>query len=460
MAANLIDTVKGLITPEMVDKAAVSTGESPTNASKALHGAVPTIFAALAHRSSTPEGASAVMGLIQPGAPSGIAGKLGGLLGGPKPSEGGQGLVGAIFGDRAEGAGEALASGSGVKSSSVTKILGLAAPLVVGVLGKEVVSRGMNAGGLSQLLSSQKTAVLGEAQAPPGLSEASGARPASEIDVRPTSELSAKPVTETGAPPTKAARLRGMEERAATRFRDVEQRTATRFRDVEQRAAVTAKRSPWKVIVPALAVLGLAIWGITAATRSFAPRVGVTAMQPSAPATPTLRAPEVPAARAIEAPAAPALPAPAAPAAGIALTDGKALDVAAGSPEADFAHALADPSVALPHSFGFDDLSFSAGSAEVGADAGRTMDAVAATLSAYPSARVRVEGHSGNVGSPTANRALSASRARAVKEMLVARGVASDRIDTTQGGRVKIAPGRAETGAKANRRAEIVILNR
>jgi outer membrane protein OmpA-like peptidoglycan-associated protein len=73
---------------------------------------------------------------------------------------------------------------------------------------------------------------------------------------------------------------------------------------------------------------------------------------------------------------------------------------------------------------------------------------------------VRVEGHSGNVGTPTANRALAASRARAVKEMLVARGVASDRIDTTRGGRVRMAPGRAEAGAKANRRAEIVILNR
>jgi outer membrane protein OmpA-like peptidoglycan-associated protein len=460
MAANLIDTVKGLITPEIVDKAAASTGESPANASRALHGAVPTIFAALTNRCSTAEGASAVMGMIHTGAPPGIIEKLGGFLGGPKPSEGGQGLVGAIFGDRAESAGEALASSSGVKSSSVPKILELAAPLVAGVLGKEVVSRGVSAGGLSQLLSSQKTAVGEAPHAAPGLSESSGTRPTSEIEVRPTSELGAKPVSSTTARATTASRFRDIEERAVSRFRDVEQRAATRFRDVDQRAAVTAKRSPRKLIVPALAVLGMVIVGIIASTRSHAPREGVTAMQPSAPAMPTLRAPEVPAAPTLQAPAAPATPAPGGPSAGITLPDGKTLDVAAGSPEADFAHALGDPSVALPHSFRFDDLNFSSGSAAVGADADRTMDAVAAALSAYPSARVRVEGHSGKVGGPAANRALSASRARAVKEMLVARGVASDRIDTTRGGRMRMAPGKAEAGAKANRRAEIVILNR
>jgi hypothetical protein len=331
MAANLIDTVKGLITPDVVDKAAASTGESPANASKALHGAVPTIFAALAHRSSTPEGASAVMGMIQTGAPSGIIDKLGGFLGRPRPSTGGQGLVGAIFGDRAESAGEALASSSGVKSSSIPKILELAAPLVAGVLGKEVVSRGMNAGGLSQLLSSHKAAALGEApHAPPGLSESSGTRPASEIEARPTSELEAKPVSQTTAPATTGSRFRDMEERAVSRFRHVERQAATRFRDVEQRAAVTAKHSPRKLIVPALAVLGMVIVGIIASTRSHAPREGVTAMQPSAPATPSLRAPEVPALPAIQAPAAPAAPAPGAAPLGITLPDGKTLETTRG----------------------------------------------------------------------------------------------------------------------------------
>jgi outer membrane protein OmpA-like peptidoglycan-associated protein len=175
----------------------------------------------------------------------------------------------------------------------------------------------------------------------------------------------------------------------------------------------------------------------------------VTAVQPAAPSAPT-----------VQAPPAPAPPAPvAAPPAGVVLPNGGTLDVAPDSPEAAFAHDLADSSVVLPRSFQFDDLSFSSRSAALGADADKTMDAVAATLNAYPSARVRIEGHSGNVGSPAANRALAAARARAVKDMLVARGVAPNRIDTPTG-RGMVPPGRAEAGPRTNRRAEIVLLNR
>jgi outer membrane protein OmpA-like peptidoglycan-associated protein len=370
MAANLIDTAKGLIAPEMVDKAAAATGESPANASKALHGAVSSIFAAVANRSSTPEGASAVMAMVE------------------QPDR--AGLTNAIFGERAESSSEALASSSGIKSSSASKLLDLAAPLVLGVLGKEVASRGMNASGLSQLLSSHRPTVPGEGAAPPG------------------------------------------------------------------------ERSPWKLIVPAAAVLGLIIVGIVASTHSHAPLRGVTNVQPPAPATPTMHAPEVGPAPLGPTAEAPSAPPPAAPrpraSAWITLPNGRTLDVGTGTPQARLTWALADNSVPLPRTFRFDDLSFASGSTELSADADKTLDDVAAALDAYPSARVRIEGHSGKVGSPAVNRALAASRARAVKEKLVARGIAPGRIDTNRGGQAMV--GRAEAGTRVNRRAEIILLRR
>jgi outer membrane protein OmpA-like peptidoglycan-associated protein len=301
----------------------------------------------------------------------------------------------------------------------------------------------MNARGLSQLLSSHRTAVPGEANAPQA---------------------------------TTPSRWRGIEERATTRFHDVEQKSATSFRDVEQLASETAKRSPLKLIVPAAAVIGMIIAGIAASTRSQAPPgfastgrhappsgVGVTEAQPPAPATPPMPAPEMgpaPGGPTAQPPvAAPAPPAPLPPAAaGIMLPDGKTLDVGAGSPEARLVHALGDDSVRLPRTFHFDDLSFASGSTELSPDADRTLTNVAVVLNAYPSARVRIEGHSGNVGGHTANRALAASRAREVKDALVARGVAANRIDTTRGGRARVA--RAESGSRANRRAEIMLLRR
>jgi outer membrane protein OmpA-like peptidoglycan-associated protein len=416
MAANLIDMAKGLIAPELVDKAAAATGEPPAAASKALHGAVSSVFAAVANRSSTPEGASAVMAMVQQHAPSN-----------------------AIFGERAESASEALASSSGIKSSSASKILELAAPLVLGVLGKEVASRGMNASGLSQLLSSHRTAPP-EPTAPAPTESRPGAASA-----------------------TAPSGWRGIEERATSRLHGLEQQAATRFRDVEQRAAaVSGERSPWKLIVPAAAVLGMVIVGIVASTHHRAPAVGVTNVQPPAPATPTMLAPETgaaPGGPTAQAPSAPAPPATRPPAsAWITLPNGRTLDVGTGTPEARLTWALTEKSVPLPRTFRFDELSFAPGSTELSSDADKTLDDLAAVLNAYPSARVRIEGHSGKVGSPAVTRALSASRARAIKERLVARGIAPDRIDTTRGGQARA--GRAESGSSAHRRAEIVLLRR
>jgi outer membrane protein OmpA-like peptidoglycan-associated protein len=119
---------------------------------------------------------------------------------------------------------------------------------------------------------------------------------------------------------------------------------------------------------------------------------------------------------------------------------------------------LGDDSVRLPRTFHFDDLSFASGSTELGPDADRTLTNVALVLEAYPSARVRIEGHSGDVGGHTANRALAASRAREVRDALVAWGVAANRIDTTRGGQAR--GGEAESGSRVNRRAEIVLVRR
>ena len=65
--ANVIDRAEGIVTPEIVDKIAASTGESPENTRKALRGALPTILAGFAHSASTPDGASSLLGTLRDG---------------------------------------------------------------------------------------------------------------------------------------------------------------------------------------------------------------------------------------------------------------------------------------------------------------------------------------------------------------------------------------------------------
>lgn len=76
-----------------------------------------------------------------------------------------------------------------------------------------------------------------------------------------------------------------------------------------------------------------------------------------------------------------------------------------------------------------------------------------------PNIRIRLVGHTDNVGSDQFNLKLSQGRAESVKEALVKRGVAPERIETLgMGKRQPIATNDTEEGRAQNRRVELVIL--
>lgn len=86
-------------------------------------------------------------------------------------------------------------------------------------------------------------------------------------------------------------------------------------------------------------------------------------------------------------------------------------------------------------------------------------DAVAAHLSANPSHAVKVEGHCDERGTEEYNRSLGERRALAVREALIAAGVAPERVVTVTFGEDKPAvPGHDEAAWKQNRRAEFILL--
>ena len=68
----------------------------------------------------------------------------------------GEKLLALLFGNKAGALAGALASLGGVRSSSATTLLGLAAPMVLGALGDKVRSSGLNAMGLASLLGNEQ----------------------------------------------------------------------------------------------------------------------------------------------------------------------------------------------------------------------------------------------------------------------------------------------------------------
>jgi len=105
-------------------------------------------------------------------------------------------------------------------------------------------------------------------------------------------------------------------------------------------------------------------------------------------------------------------------------------------------------------------VQFRTGSAEIEKSSDPLLDQIAQALDANPQVRkVRIEGHTDNVGGPAINQKLSEERAHSVKEALTKRGVDGDRLETRGYGETRpIAPNKTAGGRQKNRRVEFVIV--
>lgn len=106
------------------------------------------------------------------------------------------------------------------------------------------------------------------------------------------------------------------------------------------------------------------------------------------------------------------------------------------------------------------DVLFAPGKADVGPGAQRSIDKLADFLKAYPKRNVMIEGHSDNLGNEDFNVKLSQQRADAVREVLVARGIAPQRIRTKgYGPKFPVVDNDSAAGRQQNRRVEVLVLN-
>jgi outer membrane protein OmpA-like peptidoglycan-associated protein len=106
------------------------------------------------------------------------------------------------------------------------------------------------------------------------------------------------------------------------------------------------------------------------------------------------------------------------------------------------------------------DVLFAPGKAEVGPGGQRSIDKLAEFLKAYPKRNVVIEGHSDNIGNDDFNVKLSQQRADAVRDLLVARGVAAQRIQTKgYGPKFPVVDNDSAAGRQQNRRVEVLVLN-
>jgi OmpA-OmpF porin, OOP family len=170
---SLMDSVQRSLTPDVVRSASSLVGEPEAATQRTLNGAVPTILSGLTNFVSTQDGAGQLASLIRDGGFGAVADNPRALFGGGTATnnmlDSGRQLVSTIFGGRSSSVTDAVAQSGGVSSSSATKLLSLAAPLVMGVLAKRATAQGLTASGLANTLLNEKADIA--AAVPQGITQ-------------------------------------------------------------------------------------------------------------------------------------------------------------------------------------------------------------------------------------------------------------------------------------------------
>ncbi|NOK21793.1 OmpA family protein [Corallococcus carmarthensis] len=491
MAFNLIEAVGSQFMQKgLLQKISGSLGEDPQATTKALPGAIAAVAAGVADQGGNEAGAHRLLsklnegGFTGPDAPERQGGVGEGLL---DEEERGKGMLSGIFGNKLGGVTEGLTRFGGMRNAgSATRLLSLAAPMLMGVLGKQVRDQRMGSSGLMQLLNGQRNNIA--AALPAGLGGIlgfGGGRHAVAEVIEPHRETVTQ-VRETGPV------------REAHTVRETTSRQ-TLNRPPERKKSIAG----WAIPLALLALVVLA-WGALRGRREErrAPQVSRTTPRPEqnrvaqAP-QPTQPAPATPPA------APPQATQPTQPATGGAGTVDNQGTGGAGTEPSESANMAQDagtggsgtqeqePAGATkpeeggtggsgqekmrasdPNSlreafegpgaaqgFVLEGVEFKTGSSQLTSKSKRMVGELGNVLKEKTDTRVRIKGFTDSTGNPDTNRQLSETRAESVRSALVRDGVPEDRIEVSgEGDADPIASNDNPQGRVQNRRIEVQVL--
>ena len=154
---NLMDLLKGQLTPDVIAQMSNETGASHQETATAAEGILSTLLGGLAKNAQTPQGASGILGALDRDHDGSILNDVMGMLsgasqGGNSSTLNGAGILGHILGGQQGNAAQVISQTSGVDQQGVMSMMLKFAPLIMGVLGQQKQQQGFDASGLASLL--------------------------------------------------------------------------------------------------------------------------------------------------------------------------------------------------------------------------------------------------------------------------------------------------------------------
>jgi len=152
----ILDLLNSDLGKQIVSGVAGSTGTDTNKTSSVLTMALPVLMKGMERNASSPEGAAGLLNALNNKHDGSILDNLSGLFNGgvdDSVKQDGVGILGHILGGKQNGVQQVIGQKSGLDADTVGNILKIAAPLVMGYLGKQKNNQNIaNSGDLTGLL--------------------------------------------------------------------------------------------------------------------------------------------------------------------------------------------------------------------------------------------------------------------------------------------------------------------
>ncbi len=162
MPTNLLASATKLLTPELLSRISTGLDVDPVTLEKAIAGGIPAILAAFTSLVEKPGGVAKLAEAVTQQPPN-VLTRVANAAGAPAQDDviesGLRTLTSLMGGGNVSMLANALDKSAGLGEDGAKGLMGLLSPLVLGVLGQQQRSGGLNASGLAQLLQSQKSTI-------------------------------------------------------------------------------------------------------------------------------------------------------------------------------------------------------------------------------------------------------------------------------------------------------------
>lgn len=155
-AENLLNLTQNFLAPDIVNRFSSAIGETTEKTQKGLKSIIPALLLGIVKKGQTKAGAETLVNLVNK---DGVEGEAIPNVGDTSYLTKGDDAVQGIFGNELGQVLNNLGDTTGINVAGVSKVLGMAAPMVMGSLGEKMKKEKMSASGLMGFLGQQRSSI-------------------------------------------------------------------------------------------------------------------------------------------------------------------------------------------------------------------------------------------------------------------------------------------------------------